>query len=134
MSLARQVAGFAATGGIAAVLYILLASSLVAWLGLAPWLASVMAYAVMVPAAYLGQRTISFASRASHRHAFPRYVVVQCFGLVMGAILVQTLHSVWEMGAILAFSLTAVVTSLATFIAMRAWVFWEDGDQTEESL
>lgn len=133
ISLTRQVTGFVVTGGIAAILYILLASSLVAWLGLAPWLSSVMAHAVMIPVAYLGQRTISFASRASHRHAFPRYVVVQCVGLVMAAILVQVLHSVWHMEAKFAFSLTAVATSLATFVAIKAWVFWDDGDQSEAS-
>ena len=79
------IARFVAMGLAAALLLFVLTWSFTA-AGMPPFVGGLVAYAVCLAVAYLGQRGWSFGGRHTHRHAFPRYLATQALAaLTSGA-------------------------------------------------
>lgn len=119
---AATVARFVATGLGAALLLLVMTWSLAA-LGLAPFAAGALGYALAFAVAYLVQRSWSFRGRHAHRHALPRYLAAQALAaLTSGAAAhLATAMLSWGHGAS-AFTAT-VAASAVSFVLSLFWVF-----------
>ena len=132
--LARQLVGFLAVGGSAALGYAAVSATLIARLDFPAWLASALAYALMIPLAYWGQRRFAFRSSAPHAAAVPKYFAVQLGGLVAAAGLSQLVHDWVGVPPFIAFLGVAAIVAAGTFLAMRTWIFLETTDRAPARL
>ena len=109
-------------GAAATIGYVVIAESL-AFLGLRPALASVIAYAICGLWSYLGHKRFTFASSTPHSFAAPRFVAAAAAGLLISAgapLLFAWLLSPSPYFAVLA---TCVVAPIVSFVASQNYVF-----------
>lgn len=94
-----------------------------AWLGMAPFAGSVLAYAIAFAVAYTAQRGWTFGARHDHGHALPRYFAVQAGCAVISGI--SSHLAVTKLGAppLVMSAITTVVASAASFVLSSTWVF-----------
>jgi putative flippase GtrA len=85
-------------------------------------LASFTAYASLVPIMYFSQRRLTFASTASHRVAFPKYVATQSIGLALSVALPEVLQY-WILPAFVSFIAVAGVIAITNFSLLKCWTF-----------
>jgi putative flippase GtrA len=115
--------GTFATVGVAATIgYAIIAESL-AFLGVRPALASVIAYGICGLWSYLGHKRFTFTSAAPHSIAAPRFVVAAAAGLLIAAgapLLFARFFGPSPYFAVLA---TCVVAPVVSFVASQNFVF-----------
>jgi putative flippase GtrA len=119
----RQIVVYCAVGSAGALGYVLLAALLSSVMLAPAWLASTVAYAVLIPPIYMGQHRLTFQSTANHSVAFARYVCVQGIGLVVSAALSQLMVAPFGRPPLLAFSITAVLVAMTNFLLLKLWTF-----------
>jgi putative flippase GtrA len=122
MQALRRLGTFASIGAAATIGYILIAESL-AFLGLKPALASLIAYGLCGVWSYLGHKRFTFVSSTPHSIAAPRFVVVAVVGLLIAAgapLLYARLFGPSPYFAVLA---TCVVAPIVSFLASQNFVF-----------
>lgn len=85
--------------------------------------ASVTGYLASAVLAYLLSHRFTFVSRAPHRLAAPRFILVMVVGLALNALFMQTLHGYLGWHYLPAQVLTTVVTMLWNFWGHRRWSF-----------
>lgn len=116
------MAPFILVGVAAAIVYAVTATAILRF-GAPGWVASMIAYAVIIPLAYLAQRRWTFSSAARHAHAFPRYASIQILGLVasgpISAVALQIVPSL----PLLSFILVGAAIAVVSFVLQRAWAF-----------
>jgi len=113
---------FASVGAAATIGYAIIAESL-AFLGLRPAAASVIAYGICGLWSYLGHKRFTFASAAPHSVAAPRFVVAAAGGLLIAAgspLLFTQFFGPSPYFAVLA---TCVVAPIVSFVASQSFVF-----------
>lgn len=106
----------------AALAYALFGGLLMSY-GLRPWHASCAAYAVVIPFAYLMQKTFTFKSELQHRTAFPRYLITQIFAFVLSACLSEALFESKNINIYLGFALVAVIVAISNYFSLKLWTF-----------
>jgi putative flippase GtrA len=113
---------FATVGVAATVGYAIIAESL-AFFGLRPALASVIAYGICGLWSYLGHKRFTFASPAPHSVAAPRFVIAAAVGLLIAAgapLLFARFFGASPYFAVLA---TCIVAPIVSFVASQSFVF-----------
>jgi putative flippase GtrA len=119
----HQIVVYCAVGSAGALGYVLLAAFFNSVMLVPAWLASTMAYAVLIPPTYMGQHRLTFQSTSSHSVAFTRYVCVQGIGLVASVALSQLIVAPFGRPPLLAFSITAVLVAMTNFLLLKLWTF-----------
>ena len=108
--------GIAAAGLLFAATYLLLR------LGLQPFAAGLMAYIFAFAVAYALHQVWTFAGRASHRHALPRYLSIQAASALFSAGTAQIATSS-GLNALPVAAATALVASGASYLLSSRWAF-----------
>ena len=115
-----QLVRFVGVGGVASVLYFLLASALNAGLGLMPAIASVLAYAGGAAFAFFAHRRFTFRSDQGAAQALPKFVLATGVGLGLALIIPMILQAFPPMVAFLA---VLVIVPICSFVLMKFFVF-----------
>ena len=118
-----QFIRFVIVGSIAALLYVALASVLVAQAQLATWLASAVAYTCMIIPAYFAQRQFAFRAGTNHSTAMPRYLTIQAICAGLSALLAWAFESLSTLPPVVVFVCVAAVLAVFSFVLSRFWVF-----------
>lgn len=118
----RSIVSFFGVGATAAAGYVVL-STFVTYRGMAPWLASVLCYAALIPFAYVAQRSITFQSTVAHKLSFPKYLAVQCLGLMLAGALPYFADLLTEVPPVFAFLLVAATIVVTNLLLLKHWVF-----------
>jgi len=121
----RTLASFVVVGGLGALAYVLI-STLLAGMGVTPWLASGMSYLVLIPVIYVFQRNLTFRSDRTHGTAFPRYLASQAVGFAL-AVTLPLLVKEAGMQPVVAFSIVALAVAATNFVLLRLWAFGSAG-------
>ena len=126
-SLAATMFRYAGVGGIVAILYMLLTTVFIKFAETRPLYASVGAFLLTVPVAYLGHKHLSFRSRGSHQREFARFVatMISAFIISTAVMLCLVERSGWHYG--IGLLITSMLVPLANFIVLFFWVFRDDG-------
>jgi putative flippase GtrA len=126
VSMISQFLSFAVIGGSAAALFVALSTLMVELPTSAPdWLLSSICYAFFILPVYLAHRRFSFRSEAPHRHALPRYIVIQIFGLILATVFSYVCYGVFQMPTLSAAVVVVALTSGINFAIVRMWAFTE---------
>jgi putative flippase GtrA len=116
-----RMSRFILTGMAAAAVFFSIALALMR-AGLAPFLATLLAYALSFVAGYYLQHGWTFRACHAHRQSLPRYLAVQ-FGCCMVCGLAAQAALLAGLPPLLLSLLTTVATSIISFIASTLWVF-----------
>lgn len=124
MLFGREAFAFYMVGGLAALAYVVITSSLIhLGTGVEDWIISGLTYAVFMPLVYFAHRVFSFRSDAPHRRAFSRYVVVQIMGLGVATTLSFLMFNFVDITPFIASALVIGLTSVFNFLVLRGWAF-----------
>ena len=115
-----QLLRFVGVGGVASILYFLLASALNAGLGLMPALASVLAYAGGAAFAFFAHRRFTFRSDHGAAQALPKFVLATGVGLGLALVIPMLLHG---FAPVVAFLAVLVIVPICSFLLMKFFVF-----------
>ncbi|WP_162914126.1 GtrA family protein [Taklimakanibacter lacteus] len=96
-------------------------------LGGEPQLSSLLSYGLLVPFIYMLHSRFSFESKAAHRTAFPRYIVVQATALSLSFLLPPLLSPLFGGANAVLFIAIAVIISAMNFLASLMWAFAAPG-------
>lgn len=114
---------FGLVGGLSTMASAVLVWTQVDVLNADPRLAAVIAYLLLVPVNFLGQRRFTFASSGRLTREALRFILVHVSNLMLSllgmVVVVDLLRADYRWGIV--FSMIAV--PLATFLAMQHWVF-----------
>lgn len=120
----RQLAGFVATGTVAALAHLGVVGLLVEQAGWTPLRANVAGFAVAFQLSYIGHRHLSFAATAvPHRHALPRFLGVALAGLALNQLLFALLLACTRLPYGLSLLLVLLLVAALTFLLARHWAF-----------
>lgn len=115
---------FLLIGGGAAASFVVLSSVLV---GLLPmfdaWMVSAACYAAYIVPVYLLHRRFTFASDVAHRHALPRYMVVQAMALALATLFGFVFYGVMALPSLPAAMLVIGLTSGVNYLVLKSWAF-----------
>lgn len=120
--LARKIGAFGLVGAISTLAYTGLALAF-GKLGLHPVAASFAAYAVGMVISYTGHRHLTFGSSRPHREAFPRFVIVNLFGIAVSIAAPWALTVHLALPPIVAVLTTTFLVPLASFVGHNRFVF-----------
>ena len=119
----RQLVVFGVVGVALALIYFVVAYAGSSRIGLAPPVASGLAYILMIPLAYFAHRIITFRSSAFHTVAFPRFVVTSCMGVALSWVIPYLGSRLFAAPHWLLFLAVCVIVPTLSFVTTRAWVF-----------
>ena len=122
MSFLPRVVRFGMVGAASTLAYIALAL-LGEALGLTVVVASVAAYALCIPFAYLGHRHFTYGSNRPHREATPRFVALNLVGLGISAAAPWLLCDLAGLPPFAGVFTAAVLVPLASFAGQSLFVF-----------
>lgn len=122
MTFLPRIVRFSMVGGASTLAYALLALGGEA-LGMNVVVASVLAYALCVPFAYLGHRHFTYGSSRPHREAVSRFVALNIAGLAISAAAPWLLCDVVRLPAFAGVFTAAVLVPLASYAGQALLVF-----------
>lgn len=125
------LARYGAIGIAATVLYLATASGL-RLAGMGAGVASTLAYLAACSVSYLGHRSFTFRSRAMHRRAVPRFLVVSLLGLGIAAALPPLVQWLTPFDAYFGFLAVTVTVAGCSFVSLRLAVFRAADDAERE--
>ena len=111
--------------GVAAALLLFALSYLLASLGAPPFAGNVVAYAVAFAVAYTAQRAWTFGARHDHRHALPRYFILQGGCALLSGVLAHLLVKYLQLSPFAMSAFTTLVASTASYVLSTRWAFAE---------
>ena len=117
-----QAARFVIVGGGCAALLAALTYAFIQ-LGMAPFPAGLVAYAISFSVAYLLQRNWTFGGAGRHARTLPRYFLVQASCALASGGLSFVLKALLAWPTVAASLAMTVVVSLLSYVATRYWVF-----------
>jgi putative flippase GtrA len=113
---------FAIVGGVSSALFLLLSYALPV-AGLPAFIASLVAYAVSLAVAYVGQRVWTFGARHTHRHALPRYLTLQLACALATALLAEVLIVGFGLSPLAMSIATTIFAAVVSYAGTWFWVF-----------
>jgi len=125
VSLIRRLLTFGAVGLGATIGYIAVSMVLVD-IGCRPWIVSPLVYAAIIPMAYMGQRTLTFRSKANHTSSLPKYLVIQGVGLVLAALIPAVVSEVVSPAG--SFVIVSGIVAVTNYILLARWAFLAKGE------
>lgn len=115
---------FILVGGSGALAFVVLSTLAIdIFAGMPKWLLSTACYVTLIGPVYLLHRRFSFQSAAPHRHALPRYVLVQLGAVVLTSIFSFIGYRLLSLEAPLAPLLVTMLTSGVSFAVLKLWAF-----------
>jgi putative flippase GtrA len=117
-----RIVRFGMVGAASTLAYIALAL-LGEGLGLAVAVASIAAYSLCIPFAYLGHRHLTFGSDRPHREALSRFVALSLLGLGISAAAPWLLCDLLRLPAFVGVFTVAILVPLASFAGQSLFVF-----------
>ena len=122
MSPLRRLATFASIGAVATVGYAVIAEGL-AFFGLKPVLASLVAYGICACWSYLGHKRFTFGSPAPHHIEAPRFVVATVAGVLVATAMPLLFARFFGPSPYFAVLATCILVPIISFIASQRFVF-----------
>jgi len=122
MKMLPRVVRFGMVGAASTLAYMVLAL-LGEALGMAVVVASVAAYTLCIPFAYLGHRHLTFGSDRPHREAVSRFVALNLLGLGVSAAAPWLLCDLAGLPAFAGVFTAAILVPLASFAGQSLFVF-----------
>lgn len=122
----RPLWAFGAIGGGAAIIYPFV--NVVALSYLEYWpkpIVSVITYSLFIFPVYWLQRKFAFNSKAAHKTALPRYLLTQIIALVLNFVFAALAFNIWQLPHLYGSFLAIILTSIASFVFLKFWVFRE---------
>lgn len=110
-------------GGLGAALYVVIGTALTDVGGLTASVSSLVAYAILIPILYLLQRVVTFRPAQVLGRMSWRYLAVQVAALLVGSVFVGILVSGFGIAVFPAFSISALVIGVASYLVHRTWTF-----------
>jgi putative flippase GtrA len=123
----RRLATFASIGVVATVGYAVIAEGL-AFFGLKPLLASLIAYGICACWSYFGHKRFTFGSPAPHFIEAPRFVVATAAGVLIATALPLLFARFFGPSPYLAVLATCILVPIISFLASRRFVFRPVGE------
>lgn len=123
MSTAIGLATYLLIGGLGAVSYVIIGTILTDVAGLTASLSSLVAYAILIPILYVLQRVVTFKPARVLGRMFWRYLAVQVGALLASSVVVGILVSGFGIAAFPAFSISALVIGVGSYLVHRTWTF-----------
>lgn len=118
----RRPVRFLIVGGGAAALLFVLSFAFVR-LGLAPFAASVIAYAIAFVVAYTAQRGWTFGATHPHSHALPRYLTVQAATALFSGLVAHVTVNRFGWPELAMSAALTIAASAASYVLTSLWVF-----------
>lgn len=122
---------FAISGIGAALLFLLLSYSLMV-VGMSPFWATLLAYALAFLAGYTAQRNWTFGGRHPHTRSLPRYFVLQGICAIGSGLFAKTATHLFGLTPFALSIITTGAVGLISFVVSSLWVF-PDGRAAEEA-
>ncbi len=119
----RQVSLFALVGLCATAVYLLVANLLMFFTPIEATWASVIAYCAGMIISFVGQRRLTFGLQDADRGHITRFIVVSAAGLLVSYFSVFLVSDVLNLHPAWATLVTVAVVPVASFFAMKLWVF-----------
>ena len=116
---------FLVGGGSAGLFFVL--TYLLATLGMPPFAASILAYAIAFVVAYTAQRGWTFGGRHAHSHSFPRYLALQVACALFSGVVAHAAVALFGMSPLAMSAVTTVLASAVSYVASSLWVFPDRG-------
>jgi putative flippase GtrA len=123
-----RLSRFAVVGGLATLLYAVLAFSFT-HVGMAAAGASVLAFLLAAVFSYAGHKYVTFVSGGRHAFELPRFLAVSAAGLAVASVLPAVLTDMLEFPAATAILLVCVVIPAVNYVVLGRWVFAPEGDK-----
>jgi putative flippase GtrA len=118
----RRLATFATVGAAATIGYAAIAESL-AFVGLRPVLASLIAYAICACGSYLGHKRFTFVSAGLHSVEAPRFFIATIAGLVVALATPLLFAQFFGPSPYFAILATCLLVPVISFIISARFVF-----------
>ncbi len=122
--LKRSVSWFLLVGALAALVHYLVAVVLEGGYDIQPAWSNLLGFCFAFPVSYVGHRTFSFPDQTkSHRHAFPRFLLVAILGFFANQSLLLlglhfTLLPFW-----LVLAVVMLLVAVSTYLLSKYWAF-----------
>ncbi|MEI6797827.1 MAG: GtrA family protein [Pseudomonadota bacterium] len=120
--LQRTSIRFMFVGGATAVIYFAILYFLLK-LGMASWLAGIVAYILCFGLGYTGQKLFTFQSTSNHSTSLPRYAILQSLCLIFAAASGLTAETLGLTQPLTVALLTTAFLGIIAFTASFKWVF-----------
>jgi putative flippase GtrA len=117
-----RIVRFVCVGVGVAVFFMVLTYLLVSG-GVAPFLASIVAYALCFVVAYLLQRFWTFEAKHPHREALPRYLALQVGCAVFSGLVPQVAIDRFGATRLVAVGLATIAASVLSYVGSTLFVF-----------
>jgi putative flippase GtrA len=127
-----QMIRFGGIGAMATVAHVLTALAAQGFLHLPAQGANLVGFAVAVIVSYTGHARVTFDAPLRSGSQVQRFVMLSLAGLAASSLTVHLVTTVLGLGFLTAMTAVAVIVPLATYLAMRFWVFRHAA--TERSL
>jgi putative flippase GtrA len=111
------------TVGVGAAALLLVLSYVLASIGLPPFAAGLIAYAMAFVVAYSAQRGWTFGAAHGHGHALPRYFVLQAGCALLSGVLAHIAVDRFQMSPLAMSVLITAVASAVSYVVSSLWVF-----------
>ena len=118
-----QLFRFIGVGGLATVMHVLLATIAHKLLSTPELWSNFIGFCGSVLVSYSGHSSFTFATEANHKEHFPKFLFVSLTGLAASSSIVWVVSTLAGGSFYLAMGLVALIVPLATFLALRFWVF-----------
>jgi putative flippase GtrA len=122
-ALSYKATRFFGFGLIFAAAYYVILYTAQRWGGVAPWLANVIGYAIIVPIHYVVHARFTFRADLHHRRAIPRHIAWQLVSCLLGSILTQGLADLLQAAPALAALIGTIVVNGMSFVVSLFWIF-----------
>lgn len=118
---------FVIVGALSALGYLVLTFLLQHWLNLPVWISSGLAYIVAFSVTYFVQHAWTFAARAAHDRALPRYIATQLVSMFVTMAIMRIFPVLFvDPPKLLASIVATIVAGSASFILSSKWAFSDD--------
>ena len=96
---------------------------LLTFLGVAPYLAVTVSYAVGMFISFFGNQRVTFKHAKRTKASVYRFLIVNAIGYALNLLLLWVFVTLWGWSAIPAQLVAIVIVAVNTFIVMRLWIF-----------
>ncbi|UWQ13862.1 GtrA family protein [Aliiroseovarius sp. M344] len=118
-----QLFRFIGVGGLATITHVLLATIAHKFFVTPEMWSNFIGFCGSVLISYSGHSSFTFAAEANHKQHFPKFLFVSLTGLAASSSIVWVVSTLAGGSFYLAMGLVALIVPLATFLALRFWVF-----------
>ena len=122
-----QLFRFIGVGGVATITHVFVATTAHRLFSAPELWANFSGFCVSVVISYLGHSSFTFVAAPDHKQHLPKFVFVSLTGLATSSFIVWLIATFTTGSFYLAMMLVAVIVPLATFLALRFWVFSHRG-------